>query len=73
MLSGYATFINAPSMPAQIGEVRSIFGKKNAKEEIAKGVWEVLEELAAKRNVKMDEREGTDDGGVPLEGDVSLI
>lgn len=60
MLSGYATFINTSGMPAQIGEVRHVFGKKNAKEEIAKGVWEVLQELAAKRNVRVDVKEGMD-------------
>lgn len=63
MLSGYATFANAPSMPARIGEVRNVFGKKNAREEVAKGVWEVLEELASKRNVKIDVKEGTDADG----------
>ncbi len=50
-------------MPAQIGEVRHVFGKKNAKEEIAKGVWEILQELAAKRNVKVDVKEGMDVDG----------
>ena len=63
MLSGYATFANTPSMPAQIGEVRNVFGKKNAREEVAKGVWEVLEGLAGKRNVKIDVKEGTDADG----------
>lgn len=32
-----------------IGEVRNVFGKKNAKEECAKKVLEVLKEIAAKR------------------------
>lgn len=45
-------------MPKEIGEVRNIFGKKNAKEEVAKGVWEVLQALAQKRKVRM-EAEGT--------------
>ena len=63
MMSGYATFVNAPSMPAQIGEVRNIFGRKNAKEDVAKGVWEALKELASKRNVNIDERSGTDADG----------
>lgn len=68
MISGYATFANSPSMPAHIGEVRNIFGKKNAKEEIAKGVWEVLEKLALKRNVRLSEKEGTDAGGEDING-----
>jgi len=63
MMSGYATFVNAPSMPAQIGEVRNIFGRKNAKEDVAKGVWEALKELASKRNVNIDEKSGTDADG----------
>ncbi|KAL2059691.1 hypothetical protein ABVK25_000984 [Lepraria finkii] len=58
ILSGYASFPNQPGMPKEIGEVRNIFGKKNAKEEVAKGVWEVLQALAQKRNVRM-EAEGT--------------
>lgn len=61
MLSGYAAFPNAPSMPAEIGEVRNVFGKKNAKEEVAKGVWAVLGQLAAKRNVSIEDGEGDDD------------
>ncbi len=61
-------------MPAQVGEVRNVFGKKNAKEEVAKGVWEVLEELAAKRNFKIDVKEGTDADGEESRGsDGSLI
>lgn len=72
MLSGHATFASAQSMPAQIGEVRNVFGKKNAREEVAKGVWEVLEELASKRNVKIDVKEGTDaDGEDPRGSDGS--
>lgn len=54
MLSGYASFPTQPGMPKQIGEIRNVFGKKNAKEEIAEGVWEVLQELAEKRGVKME-------------------
>lgn len=63
IFSGHAAFPNAPSMPAQIGEARNVFGKKNAKEEVARGVWVVLGELAAKRNVKIDEGEGEDEDG----------
>ena len=59
MMSGYATFPNQPGMPKEIGEVKDIFGKKNAKEEVAKGVWEVLQALAQKRNVRVEEAEGT--------------
>jgi len=54
MLSGYASWPNEPGMPKEIGEVRNIFGKKNAKEEIAKEVWVVLKELAEKRGLKME-------------------
>ena len=55
MLSGYATFPNAPNLPAEIGEVRHVFGKKKAREEIAKGVWQVLTALAAQSGVIHDE------------------
>ena len=55
MLSGYATFANEPDLPKEIGEVRNVFGKKSAKEEIAKGVWAALQELAEKRGVIISE------------------
>ena len=61
MLSGYATFPKTPHLPTEIGEVRNVFGKKKAKEEIARAVWEVLEILAAERNVKIDQVEGDGD------------
>lgn len=61
MISGYASFPNEPSLPKEIGEVRNVFGKKSAKEEVAKGVWEVLLGLAEKRGVKISEFNG--DGG----------
>ena len=58
MISGYASFPNEPSLPREIGEVRNVFGKKNAKEEIAKGVWEVFVKLAEKRGVNISEMNG---------------
>ena len=61
MLSGHATFSNTPNLPTEIGEVRNVFGKKKAKEEVAKGVWQVLEALAAERNVKINEQDGSSD------------
>ncbi|KAL2042136.1 hypothetical protein N7G274_005324 [Stereocaulon virgatum] len=64
MLNGYASFPNQPDMPKEIGEVRNVFGKKNAKEELAKAVWVVLQGLAQKRGVKIEEAEamGSDCG-----------
>ncbi len=58
ILNGYASFSNHPGLPKQIGEVRNVFGKKNAKEEIAKGVWEELQKLAEKRGVAISETDG---------------
>ena len=64
ILNGYASFPNDLGLPKQIGEVRNVFGKKNAKEEVAKGIWEVLQELAEKRGVNICETEiGGDDYG----------
>ena len=60
IFNGYACFPNDPRFPEQIGEVRNIFGKKNAKEEIAKGVWEVFKRLAEKMTVNISE---IDEGG----------
>ena len=51
ILSGAAYFLNEPRFPDRYGEVRNIFGKKAAKEECARGVWEVLRDLAANRGV----------------------
>ena len=58
MISGYATFGNEPGMKKEIGEARNIFGKKNAKEQVAKEVWDVLIELAEKRGVNVEEVHG---------------
>ncbi|KAL6713947.1 hypothetical protein ACLMJK_008441 [Lecanora helva] len=60
MLSGFATFQNAPQLPDEIGEIRNVFGKKKAKEEIARSVWHALEALAAERNVQIREQSGDD-------------
>ena len=58
IINGYASFPNEPGLPKEIGEVRNIYGKKNAKEEIAKAVWEVLQKLAEKRGVNISETDG---------------
>ena len=69
MLSGYATFPNAPGIPAELGEVRNVFGKKKAKEEVAMRVWDFLKGLAAQRHVDITEKDGGNDeereGGSP--------
>ena len=61
IVNGYATFPNEPGLPKKIGEVRNIFGKKNAKEQVAKGVLEVLQKLAEKRGVNISETDGVAD------------
>ena len=62
IFNGHASFPNEPGLPMEIGEVRNVFGKKNAKEEIAKGVWEVLRNLAEKRGASISEIDaGADD------------
>ena len=61
MLNGHATFPFAPELPGSIGEVRNVYGKKKAKEEVARAVWEVLEAMAAERNVRVDLEEGNED------------
>lgn len=58
IFSGHASFPNEPELPKEIGEVRNVFGKKNAKEAIAKGVWEVLRKLAEKRGATISEIDG---------------
>ena len=61
ILNGYASFPNEPGLPKKIGEVRNVFGKKNAKEEVAKGVWEELQKLAKKRGVEICETDNIED------------
>ena len=61
ILTGAAYFRCEPQFPGPVGEVRNIFGKKNAKEECAKGVWEVLHALAKKRGIKVDEVDNEDE------------
>lgn len=44
--------------------MRNVFGKKNAKEECARGVWEVLREVARDRGMEIevgDEEEEDED------------
>ena len=57
IFSGHASFPNEPGLQ-EIGEVRNVFGKKNAKEVIAKGVWEELRKLAEKKGVAISEIDG---------------
>lgn len=38
-----------------MGEVRNVYGKKNAKEECARGVWEALKDLAKKRGLDVED------------------
>lgn len=52
MLSGYGSFPNQPGSPPRIGEVRNVYGKKTAREEVARGVWEFLKDLAKKRGLE---------------------
>ncbi len=59
MLSGYASFPSQPGVPEEIGEARNVYGKKNAKEEVAEGVWKFLLELAKKRDVEIEEMGGS--------------
>lgn len=51
LYSGSAHFIDEPLLRGPIGEVEKVFGKKNAKEESARGVWKVLMALAAQRGL----------------------
>lgn len=49
--SGSAYFPDEPLLPGPIGEFENIFGKKNAKEESARGVWKELIVLAEMRGL----------------------
>ncbi|KAL9615405.1 MAG: hypothetical protein Q9167_000234 [Letrouitia subvulpina] len=58
LLTGGAVFPPGqpePLVQGPLGEVRNVFGKKSAKEECARGVWEVLRRLAKKRGVEIEE------------------
>lgn len=59
MLSGYATFPGQLGVPEEIGEARNVYGKRNAKEEVAEGLWKFLLELAKKRDVVIEEVGGS--------------
>ncbi|KAL9128479.1 MAG: hypothetical protein Q9217_002857 [Psora testacea] len=61
MVSGYATFPYANEigrLEGQLGEVRHVYGKKNAREEIAKGVWELLRDVAEQRGFAVKDVDG---------------
>ena len=49
LFSGAAFFPGDPVVEGPVGEVRGIHGRKNAKEECAKGVWIFLDGLRRKR------------------------
>lgn len=51
LYSGSAYFPDEPLLRGPIGEVENIFGKKNAKEESARGVWKELIALADQRGL----------------------
>ena len=59
MLSGHASFPGQLGVPEEIGEARNVFGKRNAKEEIAEGLWKFLLELAKKRDLVIEEVGGS--------------
>lgn len=50
-----------PIFPKPLGEVFNVYGKKNAKEDCARGVLEVLMDLARKRGVDLHEVFGNDE------------
>ncbi|KAL8803286.1 MAG: hypothetical protein Q9182_003244 [Xanthomendoza sp. 2 TL-2023] len=63
MFSGAAYFTGDaleahPKLKGPVAEVRNVFGKKNAKEECARGVWDLLKEVARGRGVEVEEVEG---------------
>ena len=51
LYTGSAYFPDEPLLRGPIGEVENIFGKKNAKEESARGVWKELIALAQLRGL----------------------
>ena len=55
LLNGYATFNGVPALQGPVGQARNVYGKRNAREEVAKGVWEVLRVLAASRGFEPKE------------------
>lgn len=63
LLSGAAYFNGEPLFPGPIGEVRNVFGKKGAKEESARGVWQVLLRLAKERGVEVEISSEEDENG----------
>lgn len=52
---GAATRNGRSNLAGPIGEARHVFGRKNAKEEIAKGVWAALVRVAEERGVSVRE------------------
>lgn len=64
LYSGSAYFPDEPLLQGPIGEVEYVFGKKNAKEESARGVWKELMALAELRGLIGGETD--DEGAVAL-------
>ena len=54
LLSGFATFAQTngiEELEGHLGEARNVFGRKNAREEIARGVWERVSGVAEKKGI----------------------
>lgn len=63
ILSGAAYFPPNPLLSGPFGEVRNVFGKKNAKEQCAKELFRVLMEIAKEKNILNIMRSGDGQGG----------
>ena len=61
IVTGAAYFTSESLFPKPLGEVRNVYGKKNAKEECAKGVWAALSELAKRRGLSIAEVDDDDE------------
>lgn len=61
IFSGAAHFTTTPLFTKPLGEVRNVYGRKNAKEECARSVLEILKDLAKKRGVNLDEVIGAEE------------
>lgn len=65
LFSGAAYFSNSSLIPGPVGEVRNVYGRKFAKEECARAVWDVLRKMARERGVEVgivEEGKGAEEG-----------
>ena len=70
--TGYAFFPGNPFIDGKVGKILDVYGKENAKEEIAEEVYRFLKDIQRQREEQFDvqdgKRQGTSESDVRISG-----